>query len=62
MGTVYRAIKADHERYIKCRLTNGRLICHVVGSPNDVRKTLNEFLESIIYLERISAKIDARVG
>ncbi|MEM1813834.1 MAG: hypothetical protein QXE04_00940, partial [Thermoplasmatales archaeon] len=50
---VIRAIIKDHEKYVKCRVSRGKAICKVSGSPNDVRKTLNEFLESVNYIESI---------
>ncbi|MEM0130388.1 MAG: hypothetical protein QW100_03795 [Thermoplasmatales archaeon] len=59
---VARAIMKDHEKYVKCRISRGKAICRVTGNPNDVRKTLNEFLESVNYIESISVALDARVG
>lgn len=59
---IIRAIIEDHKKYIKCRKTDDGYRCSVKGSPNDVRKTLNEFLESVVYLERVSESIEARVG
>ncbi|MEM0141545.1 MAG: hypothetical protein QXN66_05890 [Thermoplasmatales archaeon] len=41
---------------------NEKAICVVSGNANDVRKTINEFLESINYVESISSSLDARVG
>ena len=59
---IIRAISADHARYIKCKKTKDGYSCSVRGQTNDVRKTINEFLESILYLEKVSESLDARVG
>ncbi len=48
---------ADHERYIRCSRTEYGYECETKGKTNDVRKTLNEFLESVLYLERVSEKL-----
>ena len=54
---IIRAIKADHSKYISCRRTKSGFMCSVNGNANDVRKTLNEFLESIVFLERVSESL-----
>lgn len=54
---IIRAIMADHDKYIRCSRTEDGYLCETKGKTNDVRKTLNEFLESVLYLERVSEKL-----
>jgi hypothetical protein len=57
-----KAIIQDHKKYVTCTKVRGGYTCIARGQTNDVRKTINEFLESIIYLERVSRSLGARVG
>ncbi len=56
-SNIIRSIRADHDKYITCRKTKEGYLCTVKGGTNEVRKTLNEFLESILYLERVAEKL-----
>jgi hypothetical protein len=57
-----KSIIDDHKKFIKCRRTKSGFSCSVSGQSNDVRKTINEFLESLAFIEKTSEVIDARVG
>lgn len=59
---IVKSLIDDHSKFIKCRKLNDSFHCTTEGSANDVRKTLNEFFESLIYLEQVSKTVDARVG
>ncbi len=61
--TAINSIMPDHERYIKCQEMEGSIICIAKGNPNDLRKTVNEFLESLIFvidLENLSGNISSK--
>lgn len=59
---ILKSIIQDHAKFIRCRKTKEGFCCIAEGQANDVRKTLNEFLESLIYMERVSETVNARVG
>lgn len=56
------SIIPENRKYMSFRKTKYGYICHISGNANDVRKTLNEFLESLIFIERVAEVVDARVG
>jgi len=47
------SVMPDHLKYITCTESNETIICKAHGTTNDVRKTVNEFLESLNFMERI---------
>lgn len=59
---IVKSLIDDHSKFMKCRRLNDSFHCTTEGNANDVRKTLNEFFESLIFLEEVSKAMDARVG
>ncbi|MGC8546312.1 MAG: hypothetical protein ACP5MU_01455 [Thermoplasmata archaeon] len=56
------SIMPENRKYMSFRKTKYGYICHISGDANNVRKTLNEFLESLMFIEKIAEVTDARVG
>ncbi len=56
------AVIPENRKYIQFRKTKYGYICHISGDVNNVRKTLNEFLESLMFIEKVEETTDARVG
>lgn len=56
------SIMPENRKYMSFRKTKYGYICHISGDANNVRKTLNEFLESLMFIEKVAEVTDARVG
>ncbi len=54
-SVIIKSVLPDHLKYIKCEEKDDVVICSVHGTEKDVRKTINEFLESIEFVEKISS-------
>lgn len=57
-----KTIIPENRKYIKFRKVRDGYVCHIKGDTNNVRKTINEFLESLIFVEKVAMETDARVG
>lgn len=60
--TLVKTVIPENKKYIKFRKVKDGYILHLRGETNNVRKTINEFLESLIFIEKVAKETDARVG
>ncbi|MCL4412962.1 MAG: hypothetical protein M1526_06395 [Candidatus Thermoplasmatota archaeon] len=59
---IVRSILPENRKYIKCRKSKSGFLCRVSGDANNVRKTINEFLESVMFIDKVNNDLKARVG
>lgn len=50
---IIKSILPDHQKYVNCEENSDAIICSIHGQAKDVRKTINEFLESVEFVEKI---------
>ncbi len=57
-----KSVIPENKKFIRFRKIKNGYACHISADPNNARKTINEFLESLMFIEQVKKEMDARVG